>query len=573
MKFELNGIEVAPLDLLEIGLVSDFTNRPEQLKLTSDRITLPREGLEIVQDWINTNGLFQGIPATVTTLDGTIINYYADLYDPSNKPVFSTYWVELKLKRRLGKENFFNRAQGLSFDNMKKKGVNFDTFDVPYVIVKDNSTEMALSLSIALYSMTRELIDQAVALVQTVKDIIDATTINAGAPSFDTGDIIGLAIQAVFQLIFIGLLIVAIIKMAQQFFELIFPKIRYFKACKVKELMSKGSNYLGFDFESDLLDSISGLTILPVPIQKEKKSIWEFLQNDLNFSFTKGHPSTQDTTELLGSLFDAMETTFNGRTWVRNGVVRFERRDYLQNISQNLIKIALNNQDDRTESYTYNTGEAWKRYYPHFQTDFSDLHTLDQFESTDAEYSTEALNVVNEDLVTIQGLDEINIPFAQGVRKNQFTWLEKLAKEFFAVIDQVTAAVSTGTNYEGLIDKRKGVLQISQQFYSVTKLLYTVNGRQPENYQDIIGAPAIYNNYHEINEITQNSYKIFQDVPIAISPPEFVNLLDNNYAEIEGLICEILSIQYNDEQSGGLISYKQPFDYATGKVEIVTINE
>jgi len=83
----------------------------------------------------------------------------------------------------------------------------------------------------------------------------------------------------------------------------------------------------------------------------------------------------------------------------------------------------------------------------------------------------------------------------------------------------------------------------------------------------------LYHNYHEINEITQNGYKIFSDVPIRISPAEYVNLLGNNFAEIEGLPCEILTLQYFDEQSSGLISYKQPFDYATGKVEIITINE
>ena len=573
MKFELNGVEVAPIDLLVIGLVSDFTNRPDQLKIDTDRVTLPREGLEIVQSWINTNGIFQGIPAKVTTADGTQIEYYADLYDPSNKPVFSTYAVELKLKRRYGNENFFDRAKGLTFDLMAKNGVQFNTFEIPYVIIKDNSVEMALSLGIAIYSMTRELIDQAVELVQTIKDIIDATTPNTGAPSLDTGDIIGLYIQAVFQVVFIGLLLVAIIKLAQQFFELIFPKIRYFNACKVSDLMLKGCQYLGFDFESDLLASISGLTILPVPIQKDKKGIWQYLQNDLNFSFTKGWPSTQDSTPYLGSLFDAMEKTFNGRTWVRNGAVRFERRDYLQNISQNLIKIALNNQSERTESYTYNTEECWKRYYPHYQTDFTDLHTIDDFEATDAEFSTEALNIVNADLVTIQGLDEVNIPFSMGVRKNELNWLEKLAKSFFSVVDDITGALAGGTNFEAQIDARKGVLQISQQFYANSKLLYTISGRQPENFKDIIGAPALYQNYHSINEITQNGYKIFEGVPIAISPNEFVNLLDNNFAEIDGLICEILNIKYFDEQSSGEISFKQPFDYATGKVEIITINE
>jgi hypothetical protein len=39
------------------------------------------------------------------------------------------------------------------------------------------------------------------------------------------------------------------------------------------------------------------------------------------------------------------------------------------------------------------------------------------------------------------------------------------------------------------------------------------------------------------------------------------------------VLCEILSLRYTDEQSSAIISYKEPFNYAEGKVEILTINE
>jgi len=54
---------------------------------------------------------------------------------------------------------------------------------------------------------------------------------------------------------------------------------------------------------------------------------------------------------------------------------------------------------------------------------------------------------------------------------------------------------------------------------------------------------------------------------------EFVSLLDNNFAYIDGILCEILSIRYIDELSKAIISYKEPFEYAEGKVEIITIND
>jgi len=115
-------------------------------------------------------------------------------------------------------------------------------------------------------------------------------------------------------------------------------------------------------------------------------------------------------------------------------------------------------------------------------------------------------------------------------------------------------------------------MQISQQYFLVSKLMYTISGKQPANYADIMKASTIYNNYHTINQIQQNDFKIINDAPIAISPADFVNLLNNNYAEIDGLICEVLTIKYLDEESKAVISYKKPYDYADGKVQTIAIN-
>ena len=54
---------------------------------------------------------------------------------------------------------------------------------------------------------------------------------------------------------------------------------------------------------------------------------------------------------------------------------------------------------------------------------------------------------------------------------------------------------------------------------------------------------------------------------------DFVNLLYNNFAEINGTNCEIIKIRFNNETSQAIISYKIPFDYATGKVLTTVIND
>lgn len=571
MRHYINGTEIAPRNLQEIGVVSDFTDRPSELELNVDTIILPREAMTIVQNHLQTQGPFEGLPYTITMGTGITLEYYIDFLENA---IFRTHEIEVKIKRRGGKDQFFDNADGLTFELLNTKGVQFDLIDTPYVIIKDNAVELGVSLAISLYIMTKELIQAIKDLAIAIKDLIAAVTPNATVPPLPPlGAILGLVVAVIAQLIYTAAVLVAVVKLAQQLFELIFPKVRYFNSCKVKELLSKGCQYLGFQFQSSLLDSISGVSVLPMPILKEKKSIWQFLQNDLNLAFNKGYPTALDSTPTLGSLLSAMESTFNARTKVINGVVYLERRDFWQNITPNTIIPALALQGDRQDEYTLNTEEAWKRYWIHYQVDYADTHTLDYYDPTDAEYSTEPVSPINSDLVTIKGLNDINIPFALGSRKNGLNWLEKFVKAFFELVDSVTGVFGGGTNFASIIENRIGVLQISSQFFGQTKLLYLVGGKQPANYASYLSAPNLWKKYHYINQIQLNDYKVRNAIRTRISYQDFVDLQTNNFADLDGVVVEILRIEYIDEKSQALISYKEPFDYANGHVSTLIINE
>jgi len=567
MKHFLNNIPISPRNVLEIGLITDYTGNPNMLQIDSDTVVLPREAREIILNHIATQGVFEGIPYMIETESGIKLEYYVDLTEGTT---YKDFEIEVKIKKRKGFDNFIENSQGLSFELMNKKGVNFDFIDIPYVIIPDNQLELGVSLSIAIYVMTKEAIQATKDLNTALRDLIEALT---GTPFPPLGEIISLSLALAGQLAYTLAVYIALIKLGRQMLELIFPKVRTYKGATIKNLIEKGCEYLGYTLDSTLLNEWDKLTIMPVPLIKNKKSIFNFIQNELNFSFTKGYPSAQDTVSTLGELITAVEIWFNARTKVYNGVVQIERRDYWQNITSNTTVPALNLQDSRQSQYVLNTDEAWKRSYVHYQVDYSDTHTLDFFDPTDAEFSTEPLNVINEDLVSIRGLNDINIPFALGVRKDRLSWVEAFAKTFFQLLDTVTGLFGAGLNSTALITNRLGVTQISQQYYSVTKVLYATNGKQSADYVDKIKAGNIYNEYHKINEININGYKIYSDVPMRLKSEEFVSLLDNNFAYIDGILCEILSIRYIDELSKAIISYKEPFEYAEGKVEIITIND
>ena len=572
MKHLLNGVEIAPRNLNDIGVVSNFGDIPNELELNVDKLVLPREAYNIIENHVNTLGVFEGIPYEVIMNSGVHLQYYVDL---TEETLYRHHEIEVKIKRRNAKDSFFDRADGSSFEWLNKNGANFNLKSIPYVIIQDNQEELFFNLALSTFILTKELIYAADQIVQSATEIISATVPDVGAtgPTIQTGDIINMALKITARIVYFAAVVVAVIKLGQDLLALLFPKVRYLKACNVKELIEKSCQYLGYNVQSQLLNDIENYTILPIPLMSKTHKWYENLGNDLTNDFNKGYPTAQDTVSTLGSLIRSIEIMFNAKTRVYDGVVYLERRDFWQNLSQNIINPALNIQSDRDEVYKYNTQDIWKRYYIHYQVDFSDTHTTDDFDSTDAEFSCEPVNVVNQDIVTIKGLNDVNINFALGKRKDKLNFIESAAAEILMNIDLVANVFGGNSSIASLITNRIGVLQISQQFFSVTKMLYTLNdGKQPQNYKDYIRASYLWDNYHYINQIQLNNYKIKENARVRLSDQDFVNLLTNNFAQVGNQVVEILKIEYIDSKSYSLISYREFDNYAQGKVSTLTIN-
>lgn len=582
MRHFINGVEITPRNIESIGFVSNWTDSTsmsdkdhKDLSLNVDTIILPNEGKREVENWLSTMGSFAGIPYQVQLSNGTKIDYYVDL---TEQPIYKDYECEVKIKRLKNQDNFYEQAQGTSFDYLAHtKKATFNYIDVPYVIVPNNQAEMGISLSISLFVMVKALEEAILKIAELTAeltaDIIPDIGVGVGAVVVaKPWDIIKDAVKLALQIAYSILLIVAIKKLADQLSELIFPKVRNFKACKVKELLEKSCQSFGYKFKSSLLDNLDGLTILPVPLTKSryngknlKKYVVDFTANDLDFAFTKGHPTGSDSVSSVWQLVQAIETTFNAKCRVSNGLVEIERVDYWKNIATNQVTTSLALQDSRQDKYTFNTHESWKRCYIHYQPDYSDYHTLDNFDVTDFEASTESIqNSYNDN---IKGLRDISIPFSLGRRKETLNWVEQRAKDLFTVIDSICS-----TSYTSLITDRLGVLIIGQQYFVNTKLLYTTNGKQLESYIDKIGASSLWSNYHYLSQIQLNGYKIKESVKILMNDENFVNLLNNNWAVINGKICELLNLEYKDMESYATISYKEPFDYSSKFLTTTVIN-
>jgi len=306
--------------------------------------------------------------------------------------------------------------------------------------------------------------------------------------------------------------------------------------------------------------------ILPIPLNKGKEKFFEIFLNDLNDSFTKGYPTANDSTPTLGSLISAMETQFNANTRIINGKVSMERWDFWFNQSTNQIQSSLTIQDKAENSFRYDFERLFKRYLISYQTDYSDLYTIDNFENSNAEYSIERTNIVNNDLNTIKGLTEVQIPFSLASIKTKYDWLEKRFSELYKLIDKLA-----GTNFANKKSKL-GLIILSDQFYSVSKMIiYDGNKKQSLNFNDFLSANNLWEKFHYINNIAEKPFMIIENEKVKMNDHEFTNILNKNFASIEGEVSEITNLQYFPERKFALISYKKPTDILNKNIKLVKV--
>jgi len=576
MRHFLNGVEVSPRNRDEIGVVCDFTGNPDVLSLNTDTLVLPREANQMVKQHIQTSGLFIGIPYQVQMDGGITLDYYIDLCDPGSKPMLRQHEIEVKIKRSKGYDDFRSKADGTSFELIvKDNGIDFFSYKrMPFFIIKDNAAEQVLTLSLSIFVITKELI-------QAARDISESYTAFLNA---SPGGIAEALANLIIQLIYFTALYVAAINYVIELLKILFPPKRYLNGCYYKELMSKACQYLGYDFSSELFDNDSGWFLLPVPINRNNpESIFEKLSHALGNNFNLGYPTASDSVGLVGQFFDACEIQLNARTFIIGNTVHFERRDWLQNNSTLVMQPALNIQADRDESFTYNTEDAWKRYYIHYAVDFSDINTAEgvNFGFSDAEYSCEnSVPGANSNLITIKGLNDVSIPFAMGFNKDKLSLVETVALGVAQLIDNLTNVFTfgNGTSYATQISDRVNALKISQQYFSTTKSLYVIPRPNNtvlinQNFNTNNSARALWDKYHYINQIQLNQFEIHEGARTRIRQNDFVNLLSNNYVFIDNEICEVLKMTWIDEKSYCEITYRRPSTWATGKVITQTINE
>ena len=560
MKHFINNVEITPRNIFDIGIVCDFSARIDQNKLSTDTIVLPNEGKNLVLQHLQNVGLFEGLPYDIQFAGSNVLNCYIDFTD--NFKVKDRD-VEVNIKKRNAHDNFFDNAEGLTFDYLNTQ-ITLTQKKVGYQILPADATGQALTCSITLFSIGITIAQQIKEVSETAKEFI---AIIGYLPFASVGKAIEAGLKLVIQIIFVAVLIFQAIKLIQRMVELVLPKVRYLNVCTVLELLQKGCQQLGYTFKSTILEgSYKNMVLLPIPRNKDGKKWYDVFQNDLNQSFQNGFPSAVDTTPTLGTLISAIESMFNGKTRVINGTVQLERWDFWLDSSTSPINSSLVLQSEAQNSYSYDFSRLFKRYLIQYATDYSDLNTIDRFEFGNAEYSLERTNIVNQDLNLIKGLTDINIPYSMATSKIKFTWLEKLFTEVWQLIDSFT-----GGSLSSKMSKL-GYIQLSQQYFSKTKILIHDGSEKMSTNSDALLSPTgLWDNFHSINYPFEYQWIIKENVKIPMNSDVFTELLNDNYATIDGIECEITRLEYFDAKGFAIVSYKQPNEIFKNNINILKV--
>jgi hypothetical protein len=557
MKHYLNGVEVTPRNLEDIGISVDYSKDVQQESVNIDSVVLPVNGRSIVMQHLNTIGLSEGIPYEITFANKKL-PYYVDLVETLK---IRDTEVEVKLKQRYAHDNFIENADSLTFDYLNTI-TPIGTYDVKYRIIQQDAFFKSVITTATLYTISRSIADQTRELAKTAKEFGSAI---AFAPFAVQGKIVEAGIQLALQIAYLAILIYQAKKLGQDLVEYMFPKARIFKASKVLELMQKGCSHLGYTFKSSILEKeFKNLATISTPQNREKKGFLDYLESDLNFAFNTGFPTITDSTPTLGALIKAMQTMFNAKVKIRNKVVELERWDYWIDQAQGQVKVALPVQDSANDEYELDTERMFKRYLIEYQTDFSDMTTLDDYSNTISEYSSERVSIVNQDLNLLKGLTNATIPFARAKRKTFVNAVEKTYLKLLKGIDKLSGGNSAN------VKSPIGIMEVSSQFFSVTKLVLIDDGGKLFS-NEMLFPSNLWDKFHYINNPNLYAWAIRRKVPLALTEEEFLKLLDNNYAQINGKQCEILNLEYLPMQNRAIIDYKQKVSFYKTNVAIKKI--
>ena len=222
---------------------------------------------------------------------------------------------------------------------------------------------------------------------------------------------------------------------------------------------------------------------------------------------------------------ETVQTFFDTHQDIRDGVVHIKNK-YDPSWTNSPLLTPDNILLDSTDQYTNgtvkeNTEDLKAVVLTSYKYDESDAHTLTEKNGDYHEVRRALITELDPRLNTLKGVQEIKINYAIAVRKQfldnlfdlftgiteQFDfWLDSFQTYIENYADTIPETAGVGSYISEILslpfvsfitESRSGALKIEDNTYAIPKLIYLEDGKIPENFKDIIGAKAIYDNYYK----------------------------------------------------------------------------
>jgi len=537
-QFYLNGNLVNPVNRDAVQFSIDYENRKRliDIDITTDVLTFVAEDRQLIINWLNQFGFGAGMPAEIQFTPTLTQRYYIDFTDSFS---WTDNEISVKLKRRNAINNFFDSADGLVWRRVQFQSSDFK--ECEYVIAPDVQPLYVISLLSLTLSLRKELAVAIDKLSQNTRALIEASVpVGAPVPGPNWGAIITASLTLAANIAYTIAIAIAFVNVLTEVINLIIPIIRKFKCISYKRLLEVGINQLGYNLQSSFLDEIEPLTVLPVPLKPTNPNIFIEVLNPLALAYTEGYPTEQDVIPTLGSAITQLCNIFNLRITAVENTVTIEREDYFEQLSPTPIPFAYNLQEQKQPEYKLNN-DYWIRQLFLWNTDQSDINTFDDNKGQLAEKGASLQVDPNPDINLLKGLEQADNRFSLGTRKDELTFGEKVLKQLAKAVD-----IFTGGSLEAQIDSRVALLQLSNQYFSNTKLLWMTGSRIASNHREMLSAKYILEEYHKDFELKA----VIENMPIRMTKEQFLLYSQQFYVILNtGQEAEIRSLKWNEQDN------------------------
>lgn len=570
---------VNPRDF-KVKIRMDWSNRQEAAQVLIDSIRLVGQEGEALRKRALSGltggvGFFEGEPYRLEVCEaGDPLKSFEAFLDLSDGLKFiSDCEIEVPVKMKQGNDWLNEVADSFSYRYLEEIGIitDKDFSSVPYVINYIPDGTQLLILAISSFVLTKELIENIQSVSDRISDLTDAATpvtgISAGlgagvVTAYDIGNIIMAALKLIAQLAYIVAIVAAIVELVEQIIEQLMPPKRFHKGMPIRLLFQRACDYLNLQLSSSLLDSLDTTGNKWVLIPSKRHRGGEKPTGADNTWRETGVPSANDVTNTFAGVIRTFKRVFNADFQIDNGTFIFERRDFFKRNTGYVIPDTFNNQENRWDEFGFNTNEFRANYAISWTTDNQDLNTLDNLEGTffQAQFSPKV--TINPELTNLKGLESVDIPFAQGVRKDELTFIEEAVKALVSAADALTGQLGKPSSLSGQINSRIASLLSSSHFLTTPKIVVMSGNNLALDQRGKTSAAGLWENYHFINSFKpingiHNQYYIYEGQRIPFCCDDFVKLLNSNQVETnEGEPAEIQELEWDVWNNSAVISYR-----------------